>query len=239
MSLEEVMSMTEEGTFALNSPCKGYHLLVQRLANGFVVFPIGRLPHSGAWLHEERILAVVNQLGQGHLYLDFSRVNTVGSESLWNLSRLCRDVIKRGGRVVLGNLQSHLREFFMTDHHNAYLQLFDIQDESVPEVGVRMPDPSWLTWDDGKVRKIAEGIDETMTLMEEKATNRRSSSFDNWPIESLIGQFKYKELVSDRLLVLADALEKAGCHDDDILNHCREPRFHRPGCWVIDWLLGK
>jgi hypothetical protein len=39
--------------------------------------------------------------------------------------------------------------------------------------------------------------------------------------------------------ILADALQDAGCDDDDILNHCREAREHVRGCWVVDLLLGK
>jgi hypothetical protein len=42
-----------------------------------------------------------------------------------------------------------------------------------------------------------------------------------------------------RLMVLADALEEAGCSDPDILNHCRQPEDHVRGCWVVDALLGK
>jgi hypothetical protein len=38
--------------------------------------------------------------------------------------------------------------------------------------------------------------------------------------------------------ILGDALEDAGCHDQDILNHCRQPTDHALGCWVIDLLLG-
>jgi hypothetical protein len=33
--------------------------------------------------------------------------------------------------------------------------------------------------------------------------------------------------------------KEAGCHDHDILAHCREPRPHVRGCWVVDLLLGK
>jgi len=39
------------------------------------------------------------------------------------------------------------------------------------------------------------------------------------------------------LPVLADALEEAGCADREILDHCRRPGEHGPGCWVIDLLL--
>ena len=44
----------------------------------------------------------------------------------------------------------------------------------------------------------------------------------------------------DRLALLADALEDAGCGDDTILGHLRADwRQHRHWCWVADWLLGK
>jgi hypothetical protein len=46
-------------------------------------------------------------------------------------------------------------------------------------------------------------------------------------------------LAPDRLAVLADALEDAGCTNADILNHCRQPGVHVRGCWVVDLLLGK
>jgi hypothetical protein len=43
----------------------------------------------------------------------------------------------------------------------------------------------------------------------------------------------------DRLAVLADALEEAGCHATDVLGHCRGPGPHTRGCFVVDALLGK
>jgi hypothetical protein len=39
--------------------------------------------------------------------------------------------------------------------------------------------------------------------------------------------------------ILADALQDAGCDNDDILNHCRQSGEHTKGCWVVDLLLGK
>ena len=43
----------------------------------------------------------------------------------------------------------------------------------------------------------------------------------------------------DRLPILGDALEDAGCTDDIILNHCRDRTLeHVRGCWVVHQLLG-
>ena len=36
--------------------------------------------------------------------------------------------------------------------------------------------------------------------------------------------------------ILADAIQDAGCDNDDILNHCRSAGPHARGCWVIDAL---
>ncbi|AMV23748.1 hypothetical protein VT84_05000 [Gemmata sp. SH-PL17] len=40
--------------------------------------------------------------------------------------------------------------------------------------------------------------------------------------------------------ILADALQDAGCDNDDILTHCRDADVpHVRGCWVADLVLGK
>ena len=49
----------------------------------------------------------------------------------------------------------------------------------------------------------------------------------------------YEERAFDRLPILADALEEAGCTDREILDHCRGPGPHVRGCWVVDLFLGK
>jgi hypothetical protein len=54
-----------------------------------------------------------------------------------------------------------------------------------------------------------------------------------------IAETIYDERAFDRLPILADALEDAGCTNEDILNHCRQPGVHVRGCWVIDLVLNK
>jgi hypothetical protein len=49
----------------------------------------------------------------------------------------------------------------------------------------------------------------------------------------------YDEQGFDRLGVLADALEDAGCDNADLIGHCRRPGEHVRGCWVVDLLAGK
>jgi hypothetical protein len=72
---------------------------------------------------------------------------------------------------------------------------------------ITLLDPSWLKWQDGTVRNIAQAIYDARTF--------------------------------DRMPILGDALEDAGCDDPEILRHCRESCEHVRGCWVIDLLLGK
>jgi hypothetical protein len=47
----------------------------------------------------------------------------------------------------------------------------------------------------------------------------------------------YEDEAWDRMPILGDALEDAGCIDETILAHCREPGEHVRGCWVLDLLL--
>jgi hypothetical protein len=74
--------------------------------------------------------------------------------------------------------------------------------------------PSWISWNNGTVRRLAEA-----------AYNERQL-----PTGSLDGA---------RLAVLADALEEAGCDDAGLLGHLRSAGPHFRGCWALDLLLQK
>jgi hypothetical protein len=54
-----------------------------------------------------------------------------------------------------------------------------------------------------------------------------------------LAQTIYDDRFFDRLPILADALEDAGCDNADFLNHCRQPGEHVRGCWVVDLVLEK
>jgi hypothetical protein len=69
--------------------------------------------------------------------------------------------------------------------------------------------PVWFLWSGGTVQRLA------------------ASAYDE------------RDFSPERMGVLADALEDAGCADPDILNHCRRPGVHVKGCWVVDALLGR
>lgn len=65
--------------------------------------------------------------------------------------------------------------------------------------------------------------------------------FPTWQTANVVSlaQTIYDERAFDRMPILGDALEDAGCDNTDMLNHCRQPGEHVRGCWVVDLLLGK
>jgi hypothetical protein len=75
-------------------------------------------------------------------------------------------------------------------------------------------DPAWMSWDGGAVVKLAQAACDERHLP--------AGTLDK-----------------DRLAVLADALEEAGCTNADILGHLRGPGPHVRGCFALDALLGK
>jgi hypothetical protein len=57
---------------------------------------------------------------------------------------------------------------------------------------------------------------------------------------TLLAQGVYAEKAFDRLPILADALQEAGCDSEAILNHLRDANApHVRGCWALDLALGK
>ncbi|OAI38704.1 hypothetical protein AYO40_01740 [Planctomycetaceae bacterium SCGC AG-212-D15] len=59
------------------------------------------------------------------------------------------------------------------------------------------------------------------------------------PTVAALARTTYDEGLFDRLPILADALEDAGCNEPTILEHCRGSGPHIRGCWVIDLILDK
>jgi hypothetical protein len=54
-----------------------------------------------------------------------------------------------------------------------------------------------------------------------------------------LAQAIYDQRTFDQMPFLAVALEKAGCNNNEILNHCRGPGPHVRGCWALDLILGR
>src|SRR5262249_27889609 len=58
------------------------------------------------------------------------------------------------------------------------------------------------------------------------------------PAVVAIARRAYDERDFSALPILADALQEAGCTNDEIQSHCHEGLYHGRGCWVLDWVLG-
>jgi hypothetical protein len=54
-----------------------------------------------------------------------------------------------------------------------------------------------------------------------------------------LAQTIYDERAFERLPILGDALEEAGCTNEEMLSHCRSGGEHVRGCWAVDALLGQ
>jgi hypothetical protein len=61
-----------------------------------------------------------------------------------------------------------------------------------------------------------------------------------WLTSTVVGLARsiYDARAFDRLPILGDALEDAGCANAVILKHCRSGGEHVRGCWVLDTILG-
>jgi hypothetical protein len=62
---------------------------------------------------------------------------------------------------------------------------------------------------------------------------------DRCVVKLAAGLYAARDFSPDRMGVLADALEEAGCSDGEILDHLRAAGPHVRGCWAVDLLLGK
>ena len=82
-----------------------------------------------------------------------------------------------------------------------------------PKTAARWVDSVWLAWRDCTVPQLARA-----------AYDRRLPE---------------GTLDPSRLILLADALEDAGCTDAELLGHLRSPGPHVRGCWAVDLVLGK
>jgi hypothetical protein len=69
----------------------------------------------------------------------------------------------------------------------------------------------------------------------------RSVAFDAWRSSTAVAVAKqmYDSRDFGAMPILADALQDAGCDNNEVLNHCRDKHAveHFRGCWVVDGVL--
>ncbi len=148
--------------------------------------------------------------------------------ALWHLAWACRDIAGAAyerGRVAAYNAVLAAAAAAGPSGEPAWIKARD--DEQAAQATlvrdifgtlayreVRM-DLRWLAWNAGTLKRLA------------------AAAYGERALPS-------GELEKSRLAVLADALEEAGCHDQEILRHLREQGgVHVRGCWAVDRVLGK
>ena len=90
-----------------------------------------------------------------------------------------------------------------------------------------------------KDRNIDEAV--PMGLLREVFGNPfRLVDFAPWRTDTAVSLARrmYDSRDFGAMPILADALQDAGCDNDDVLNHCRDGGPHVRGCWVVDGVLG-
>jgi hypothetical protein len=113
--------------------------------------------------------------------------------------------------------------------HNAYKAVADVDELRALDVrceaGRRYESP----WQSDLLRCIFGDPFRLLTL---------DRSCLSGPVVRLAGEI-YDGRGFDRMPMLGEALEGAGCADEVLLAHCRISTVHSRGCWAIDTLLGK
>jgi hypothetical protein len=102
----------------------------------------------------------------------------------------------------------------------------------------------WLDWTLGIGKRTAELKAATAALAREIFGNpfRPVGFAPEWRTDTAVALAKqmYRSRDFSAMPILADALQDAGCNNDDVLNHCRDPKqVHVRGCWVVDLVICK
>jgi hypothetical protein len=94
----------------------------------------------------------------------------------------------------------------------------------------------------GNKRRKAESLAQADLLREVFGNPFRPVSVDPaWRTTDvrLLASGIYEEKAFERMPILADALQDAGCDSDELLNHLRGTGPHVRGCWALDLVVGK
>lgn len=116
--------------------------------------------------------------------------------------------------------------------------------KAAAEVACRAADPAWnartaasaARWTSGSTRYVLSNH------LRDIFIPFRSAPVDSHWLTSTVlalAHYAYESGDFSAMPILADALQDAGCEDEEVLTHCREPIEHTRGCWVADLLLGK
>lgn len=90
--------------------------------------------------------------------------------------------------------------------------------------------------------QVRERVEQSSLLRDVLGNPSRPVTADpSWLTSTVtaIARGMYESRDFSAMPILADALQDAGCDNDDVLSHCRGTGPHVRGCWVIDLLTGR
>jgi hypothetical protein len=149
----------------------------------------------------------------------------LGKEELDTVCKVASRVYDESGSVaaylavVYATVPNHVRYFTILAAREATHDLEDRRKEYAAQVGLlrdifgALPfraltlPPAVKAWNDGCIVKLATAI------------------------------YDERDFSTERMGVLADALEEAGVTDQEVLAHLRVPGLHCRGCWAVDLCL--
>lgn len=179
-----------------------------------VTFPDQVIPdgeHSGMTVFDA-LFTPADGIGRRKVLLNFGNVEFWSSAVLGKLITLHRKAQAVRGRLVLCKLPPDLLEVFRTI--------------SLDRIFTIVTDPAGV----GGVISQAFG------------NPFRSAGFSpEWRTDTvrLLAQQMDESGDFSPMPILADALQDAGCDNDDILNHCRSGSEYLQEGWVVDLVLGE
>ena len=165
--------------------------------------------HGFAWF-SDAMDHWVDVEGCRKVVLDFVNVEFMSSAMLGKLIMPNRKLERLGGKLVLCNIVADIMNVFQITKLDRILTV-------IPGTGIGAADIA---------RDVFGG----------------SISFTpDWRTDTvlMLARQMYEAREFSAMPILADALQDAGCDNDDILNHCRGDGPHVRGCWVCDLVLGK
>jgi hypothetical protein len=144
-------------------------------------------------------------------------------------------------------LPSHIKKFRHLDRAAGAVALVAHKHGSVESLRMAMAHARWVLAANGRGRHFGEPLAAEGAVQADLLRDIFGNPFRHvalspeWLTSDVLALATgiYEERAFDRMPILADALMDAGCDNDDILNHCRQPSEHIRGCWVVDLMLGK
>jgi hypothetical protein len=112
---------------------------------------------------------------------------------------------------------------------------------TIAEAAIRTAHYTWLAERGGLFYCRETGIFQCQTIRCILGNPFRPVSRGPWvtPAAVTVAQDIYDRRDFSALPLLADLLEEAGCPEQSVLDHCRQPGDHARGCWAVDLVLGK